>query len=92
MGVVRAQIQTVEEIYRLVWTAVANKRPIANLLHFLPVRYLPYRLHLGGWEGQVSGPDRGTASIAPISITASSARRALESGAYDNTFIRLLLS
>jgi hypothetical protein len=28
MGVVRAQIQTVEEIYRLVWTAVANKQPI----------------------------------------------------------------
>ena len=25
LGVVRAQIQTVEEIYRLVWTAVANK-------------------------------------------------------------------
>jgi hypothetical protein len=28
MSVVRAQIQTVEEIYRLVWTAVANKQPI----------------------------------------------------------------
>jgi hypothetical protein len=28
MRVVRAQIQTVEEIYRLVWTAVANKQPI----------------------------------------------------------------
>jgi hypothetical protein len=28
MGVVPAQIQTVEEIYRLVWTAVANKQPI----------------------------------------------------------------
>jgi hypothetical protein len=28
MGVVRAQIQTVEEIYRLIWTAVANRRPI----------------------------------------------------------------
>ena len=28
MGVVRAQIQTVEEIYQLVWTAVANKKPI----------------------------------------------------------------
>ncbi len=27
-GVVRAPIQTVEEIYRLVWNAVANKRPI----------------------------------------------------------------
>jgi hypothetical protein len=28
MGVVQAQIQTVEEIYRLVWTAVANNQPI----------------------------------------------------------------
>jgi hypothetical protein len=28
MGVVQAQIQTVEEMYRLVWTAVANRRPI----------------------------------------------------------------
>jgi hypothetical protein len=28
MGVVQAQIQTVEEIYRVVWTAVVNKRPI----------------------------------------------------------------
>ena len=28
MGVVRAEIQTVEEIYRLVWTAVANRQPI----------------------------------------------------------------
>jgi hypothetical protein len=28
MVVVRAQFQTVEEIYRLVWTAVANKQPI----------------------------------------------------------------
>jgi hypothetical protein len=28
MKVVQAQIQTVEEIYRLVWTAVASKRPI----------------------------------------------------------------
>ncbi|HEY6346041.1 MAG TPA: hypothetical protein VIY49_31520 [Bryobacteraceae bacterium] len=28
MGVIRARFQTVEEIYRLVWTAVANKQPI----------------------------------------------------------------
>ena len=28
MGVVRAKIQTVEDIYQLVWTAVASKRPI----------------------------------------------------------------
>ena len=29
MRVVQAQIQTVEEIYRLVWTAVSNRQPIA---------------------------------------------------------------
>jgi hypothetical protein len=28
MGVVQAQFQTVEEIYRLVWTGVANKQPM----------------------------------------------------------------
>jgi hypothetical protein len=32
MAVVRAQIQTVEEIYKLVWTAVANKRPDGSQL------------------------------------------------------------
>jgi hypothetical protein len=30
VGFVRAQIQTVEEIYRLVWTAVANRQPIES--------------------------------------------------------------
>src|SRR6202451_3189329 len=28
MGVIRARIQTVEEIYGLVWTAVAKKQPV----------------------------------------------------------------
>jgi hypothetical protein len=28
MGVVRAKIQTVEDLYRLVWAAIASKRPI----------------------------------------------------------------
>jgi hypothetical protein len=44
MGVVEAKIQTVEEIYRLVWTAVANKRPISanyNCHHRL---FCPHRL------------------------------------------------
>ena len=36
MGVVRAQIQTVEEIYRLVWTAVANKKPIEAIYQGRP--------------------------------------------------------
>ena len=33
MGVVRAKIQTVEDIYRLVWTAVASRRPIEASYH-----------------------------------------------------------
>ena len=28
MGVVEAKIQTVEDIYRLIWTAIAHKRPV----------------------------------------------------------------
>ena len=31
MGVVEARIQTVEDIYRLVWTAVAKRRPISAI-------------------------------------------------------------
>jgi hypothetical protein len=33
MGVVQAPIQTVEEIYRLVWTAVAKQQPIEATYH-----------------------------------------------------------
>ncbi len=35
-GVVPAKIQTVEEIYRLVWAAVASKRPIEARYHRRP--------------------------------------------------------
>src|SRR5215831_5248861 len=28
MGIVRANIQTVEDIYQLIWTAIASKRPV----------------------------------------------------------------
>lgn len=44
MGVVRAQIQTVEEIYRLVWTAVANKRPIEANYQGRYRLFCPHRL------------------------------------------------
>jgi hypothetical protein len=44
MGVVRAKIQTVEDIYRLVWTAVASKRPIAASYHRRPRLFCPHRL------------------------------------------------
>jgi hypothetical protein len=44
MGVVQAQIQTVEEIYRLVWTAVANKRPIEATYQGRLRLFCPHRL------------------------------------------------
>jgi hypothetical protein len=36
MSVVQASIQTVEEIYGILWAAVANKRPIEAVYHELP--------------------------------------------------------
>ena len=47
MGVVQAQIQTVEEIYRLVWTAVANKQPIEATYQGRHRLVCPHRL---GWN------------------------------------------
>ena len=44
MGVVQAQIQTVEESYRLVWTAVANKRPIEATYQERHRLFCPHRL------------------------------------------------
>ena len=44
MGVVPARIQTVEEIYQLVWTAVASKRPIEARYHARPRLFCPHRL------------------------------------------------
>ena len=31
MSVVKAKIQTVEDMYSLIWTAVANKQPISAI-------------------------------------------------------------
>jgi hypothetical protein len=42
MGVV--EIQTVEDIYRLVWTAVANRQPISAIYKGLPRLFCPHRL------------------------------------------------
>jgi hypothetical protein len=44
MGVVRANIQTVEDIYQLVWTAIASKRPIEAVYKGLPRLFCPHRL------------------------------------------------
>ncbi len=52
MGVVGTQIQTVEEIYRLVWTAVANKRPIEASYQGRYRLFCPHRLGRN-WGGQL---------------------------------------
>jgi hypothetical protein len=44
MRVVEARIQTVEEIYRLVWKAVASKQPISAIYKDLPRLFCPHRL------------------------------------------------
>jgi hypothetical protein len=44
VSVVRAKIQTVEEIYKLVWAAVANRRPIAASYQRCPRLFCPHRL------------------------------------------------
>lgn len=44
MGVVKAKIQTVEDIYRLVWTAIANRQPIGANYRDLPRLFCPHRL------------------------------------------------
>ena len=44
MGVVRAKIQTVEEIYQLLRTAVVNKRPIRGVYDDHDRWFCPHRL------------------------------------------------
>ena len=44
MAVVRAQIQTVEDIYKVVWTAVANKRPMEASYQGRHRLFCPHRL------------------------------------------------
>jgi len=44
MGVVEAKIPAVEEIYRLVWAAVARRNPIAASYNGLPRLFCPHRL------------------------------------------------
>jgi hypothetical protein len=44
MGVVRAMIQTVEDIYGLVWAAVANKQPIEAIYDKRHRLFCPHRL------------------------------------------------
>ena len=44
MGVVRANIQTVEDMYQLIWMAIASKRPIEAVYKGLPRLFCPHRL------------------------------------------------
>lgn len=44
MGVVEAEIQTVEDIYRLIWTAAAHKRPVRATYKNFPRLFCPHRL------------------------------------------------
>ena len=44
MGVVRAPVQTVEEIYRLVWAAVANKQLVEAVYQGRLRLFCPHRL------------------------------------------------
>jgi hypothetical protein len=44
MGAVKAKIQTVEDIYRLVWTAVASKQPMRAIYKEHPRLFCPHRL------------------------------------------------
>jgi hypothetical protein len=44
MRVVQAPIQTVEEIYKLVWAAVANKKPVEAIYQGRPRLFCPHRL------------------------------------------------
>jgi hypothetical protein len=44
MSVVRAKIQTVEDIYQLIWSAVASRRPIEARYHKRHRLFCPHRL------------------------------------------------
>src|SRR6184192_4434790 len=44
MGVVRADIQTVEDIYRLIWTAISSKQPIQAIYDRRLRLFCPHRL------------------------------------------------
>jgi hypothetical protein len=44
MSVVEAKIQTVEDMYRLIWTAIANKQPISAIYKDRYRLFCPHRL------------------------------------------------
>jgi hypothetical protein len=52
MGVIQAKVQTVEDIYRLVRTAVVSKRPVRAIYHRRDRWFCPHRLGRNH-EGQI---------------------------------------
>jgi hypothetical protein len=44
MSVVEAKIQTVEDMYRLIWTAIANRQPISAIYIDRYRLFCPHRL------------------------------------------------
>src|SRR5262245_35990251 len=44
MSVVEANIQTVEDMYRLIWTAIEKRQPIGALYKDVPRLFCPHRL------------------------------------------------
>jgi hypothetical protein len=70
MGVVRAPVQAVEEIYRLAWAAVANKPPIEAVYQGRLRLLCPHRLGRNR-EGRLGllccqyGGDSGT-GVQPV--------------------------
>jgi hypothetical protein len=44
MSVVEAKIQTVEDRYRLIWTAIANRQAISAIYKDRPRLFCPHRL------------------------------------------------
>ena len=72
MGVVEAKIQTVEEIYRLLWAAVANRRPIAASYYGLPRLFCPHRL----------GPEQGRRTACVVLSVRRRKRKRTSAGGF----------
>jgi hypothetical protein len=80
MGVVRANIQTVEDIHQLIWTAIASKRPIEAFYKGLPRLFCPHRLGRNrGGEFQVLCYQYGGESESGLEAPGSPGKLALYS-------------
>jgi photosystem II stability/assembly factor-like uncharacterized protein len=72
MSVVRAKIQTVEDMYRLLWAAIANKQPISAIYKDRPRLFCPHRLGRNRQgEGRVLGYQYGGESESGLAPSGS---------------------